>query len=351
MWWAASAAPRAPPASPAAGWTQVPPDLAVGDAVEGDAAGEAEVALARLGREGAGQAQDDLFRDRLDRGGDVHVERREQGFGAAHGLAEQRLEALVHHGQPGRVVEIALVEAEAAVGLQVDEGVEDRLREARLAVGREAHQLVLARVHLESGVVGEGRVEEAEGVGEMQFPQHLDAVLAAERGRGGGGFADAVEGEDQRPPERGREERARRMAQVVLAEAQARSVELPDLAQFARQQVLLEELLAQPDRHRHAELAEAARRRRYVGLEEPLELDERLLVEHDRVDLGQRDAALAEAIAHGVRREAGVVLAAREALFLRGRDGRPVHHERGGAVVVVGRDPENAHAGSRRACR
>ena len=61
-----------------------------------------------------------------------------------------------------------------------------------IAVGREAHQLVLARVHPKAGIVGEGRIEQAERMGEVDLPQHLQAIAAAEGRRGGGPFAYAI---------------------------------------------------------------------------------------------------------------------------------------------------------------
>ena len=53
-------------------------DLAVGDAVERHAAGQAQMALARLGAHRAGEPQHHLLRHRLDRGRHVHVELRER---------------------------------------------------------------------------------------------------------------------------------------------------------------------------------------------------------------------------------------------------------------------------------
>ena len=68
------------------------------------------------------------------------------------------------------------------------------------------------------------------------------------------------------------------------------------------------------------ERLEAARREGEIGFEQPLEFQERLLVEDDIVDVLERDAGLLEAIADRVDREARVLLLAREALLLRRRD-------------------------------
>ena len=48
--------------------------------------------------------------------------------------------------------------------MNLDDMIPDRLNVARLAVRREAHHLVLARVNLEAGVVGERRIEHPERV-------------------------------------------------------------------------------------------------------------------------------------------------------------------------------------------
>ena len=52
------------------------------------------------------------------------------------------------------------------------------------------------------------------------------------------------------------------------------------------------ELFLQPDRHGRDKGAEAPRRIGQVGLQQPLELDQRLVVEDDLIDIGQRDTGL-----------------------------------------------------------
>ena len=96
--------------------------------------------------------------------------------------------------------------------------------------------------------------------------------------------------------------------------------------------------------------AEAARREGEVGLEEPLELEERLVVEGDGVERRRRSSpASGRQYATACAREAGVVLLAREALLLRGGDDLAVDDEAGGRVVVEGRDAEDAvrHGGQK----
>src|SRR5262249_9742134 len=77
--------------------------------------------------------------------------------------------------------------------------------------------------------------------------------------------------------------------------------------------------------------------------EDPLELEHRLLIEDDRVELFRLDAAVLEAPLDCRDRKRGVVLAAREPFLLDGADRNAVHGERRRRVVVVRRDAEDAH--------
>ena len=97
--------------------------LAVGDAVQRHAAGQADVLGAGLLLHRARQPQHDLLGDGLHRGREVHVVLGQKLFGLARLAAEQRAELLVRHAQPGAIVEVGLVEAEGAVFLEVDDVV------------------------------------------------------------------------------------------------------------------------------------------------------------------------------------------------------------------------------------
>src|SRR5262249_52805549 len=131
---------------------------------------------------------------------------------------EQTVELLVGHPKSGAVVEIAQIEPEGAVRLQVDEVIEDQLCVAGLTIGGEAHDLVLARVDLEARVVGEGGIEEADGVREVDLLDGGEAIALAQSHRRGGPLSHAVHGEDHRLLEGGGEERAGRMALMMLGE-------------------------------------------------------------------------------------------------------------------------------------
>src|SRR5262249_54392962 len=100
--------------------------------------------------------------------------------------------------------------------------------------------------------------------------------------------------------------------QQLLFDASIRT----ELLQFTCEKALLEQLLLDPERQRHGEAAVAARREREVGLEQPLELDERLVVEGDEIEIVEREASRREAELDCVARKPRIVLAPREALFL-----------------------------------
>ena len=186
--------------------------FAVGDAIERDPAGEAQLFHAGFGGERPRKPQHHFFRHCLDRGGKVHLALGQPDVRLARRAAEQRVEARIGHGQPGAIIEIVEVEPERAVGFEIDEMVENFLRVFRLAIGREPHDLVLAGIDLEAGVIGEGRIEQAERMREMDLLGDGEIAAAPDAGRTRGPFADAVHGEHRRLIERRRIEGGSRMA-------------------------------------------------------------------------------------------------------------------------------------------
>ena len=142
------------------------------------------------------------------------------------------------------------------------------------------------------------------------------------------------------------------MALVVFGESKLRG---PigfrrEFLQVRLEQVLLEQLLADPQRQGHAERGKSGRREHQIRFEQAFEFQERLVVKHHRVQLGGVQSACFQAIADGMRGETRVVLFAAEALFLgRGHD-LAIHHQRGRAVVIERRDTQNFH-GLKTGCR
>src|SRR5205807_2473430 len=80
----------------------------------------------------------------------------------------------------------------------------------------------------------------------------------------------------------------------------------PVVVQRATDLAIHEELFLDPQGPRHPERSEAFWRHTQVGLEDPLELEQRLVVETDVGELRSADAAGLEAIAHRVDGKRGV---------------------------------------------
>ena len=103
------------------------------------------------------------------------------------------------------------------------------------------------------------------------------------------------------------------------------------------------QLLLQPQRHGLDEGPEAYGRVTHIRLEQALELEQRLVVETDVVQLLRLQAGMLQAVLDGVDREAVVVLLAREAFFLRGGDDLSVDDQCSRRVVVESRDTQNGN--------
>src|SRR5687767_5452414 len=78
------------------------------------------------------------------------------------------------------------------------------------------------------------------------------------------------------------------------------------LLQLLAQQILLEELLPEPNRHGHTEGLKSARRKGEISFEQPLESEQRLVVKSDIVDLAKICPTFAKTILHRYVRKAGV---------------------------------------------
>ena len=113
--------------------------------------------------------------------------------------------------------------------------------------------------------------------------------------------------------------------------------------QLLTDQVLHPQLVQQPGRHGVAEDLPRLRHHLHGGRQDALELDERLLVEDDVVEILGSDAGRFQAVADGQAREIGVVFLAAEAFLFGGRDQLAVVNQRRGGVVVETRDSQYAH--------
>src|SRR5215469_12916176 len=111
-----------------------------------------------------------------------------------------------------------------------------------------------------------------------------------------------------------------------------------EFSKLVPQQMLEEELFAQPERNGHPEGAEAIRSKRQIGLEQPFEFQKRLVVEDDVIGFIEIDAALAQAVFDRLPREACILLLAGETFLLRGGDDAAVLDQGRRAVMIEGRD-------------
>src|SRR6516225_3977558 len=123
----------------------------------------------------------------------------------------------------------------------------------------------------------------------VEFLVDLEIIAVADGERRGAPLPYSVEGENRRLFERRGIEGRCRVRQMMLGEQEIRIVAVGrELAQLPGQPVLLEQLFPQPDRNGHAERLQAAWREREVSLEQPLELEERLVVEDDEIHFLER---------------------------------------------------------------
>src|SRR5258708_22335312 len=96
------------------------------------------------------------------------------------------------------------------------------------------------------------------------------------------------------------------------------------------------ELFVDPLRRRLEERGDPDRRESQVGLEQPLEFQQRLFIKNHMVELGCRQPRRVQAVLDRVPRKPGIVLAPREPLLLGRGDNAAVNHERGGGIVIKG---------------
>jgi hypothetical protein len=167
----------------------------------------------------------------------------------------------------------------------------------------------------------------------VELLEDLDVVAAARPERSGGPLPDSVHGQKRGLLERRGEERAGRVGLVMLAVDY-----LSVVAQLLPELAVGIELLLDPERTGHEERAEAPRGGGEVGLQNPLELEQRLVVEPHELQLAWLDARRAQTILHRARGERRVALLAGEPLLLRRGEDLPVAEQAGGAVVIEGGD-------------
>ena len=340
--WARAAAPRHPPASLAAGWTNSssngpsPEDTAVGDTVERHSPRHAEIAAGDLGVEIGHLFQQDLFEHHLDAPGDVLMKREELRLGRPGGRPEEVDQPIRVHPVALQKVEVFEVQAVLA-GLPLRHQRPHLVDVARLAVGREPHHLVLPVVDVEAQVGGNGAVEQAERAREVDLFEEVDHRAGGPAEGGRRPLAHAVHRQHRGLFEPRVEEAARGVGLVMVEDLQPAGVaeHAPDLPLGA----------VDPSRQAIQDFAAdglgGLRVERHPDL--PGELLRGVFVVGDAVDVGEGDATRFETEPKGLPGEPRVVFDPREALLLRRRDQLAVAEEAAGGIVVVRRDPEDVH--------
>ena len=181
-------------------------ELTVSDAIECYSAGKDQVFHFRLPVHSAADAQQHIIRHRLDAGRQVHVSLLQVRFRRPGRTAEEPVETAARHRKALAVVEVLHIQAEAAILLEVHQVLENGLLVHRLAVRRQAHELVFAAIDLETAVVCEAGIEQTERMRKGKMAQQLDAVAFADAVAGRGPLTYAIERKNCRPGKRARKE-------------------------------------------------------------------------------------------------------------------------------------------------
>src|SRR5688500_7427457 len=101
------------------------------------------------------------------------------------------------------------------------------------------------------------------------------------------------------------------------------------------------QLVFDPEWRRLQERHEPARCDSYIRFENPLELEQWLVVEPYICEVAGGDAGRLEAVRDCRLREAGIALFAGKPLLLGGRDDFTVPQQAGGAIVIESRNPQD----------
>src|SRR6516164_4655575 len=94
--------------------------------------------------------------------------------------------------------------------------VENCIHMPGLAVRGEPHQFVFPRIHLETCVVRESRIQHPQRVWESHFMTERNPVSTPDPDRAGSPFPDRIQSQDSSLFERGGEERTRGMGLVMI---------------------------------------------------------------------------------------------------------------------------------------
>ena len=215
--------------------------------------------------------------------------------------------------------------------------------ETRVSIRSEPHDLVLSAIDLETGVVGESRVQQSKRMGKAHFLDHLQVASATNGDRPGCPFANTVKCQHHRFFKRGRVESTGSMTQVVFCKQKLVRVRKSAIVLFQvlQKHRLLEQFLLQPNRHCQPERRKTPRCEGNVGLQKPFKLQERLVVKHDMINVRDLQTRFRKDIINSVARVARIMFLSCEAFLLRGSHNLSVTHQRCSTVVVESGNTQN----------
>ena len=131
------------------------------------------------------------------------------------------MEAPAGHPQAMTIVKIVHVQAETAISSQGHQSLQNLVEIDRPAIRGKSHQLVFATIDLETAVVREGRIQQAQRVWKRQMAVDVKLMAVAAANRGRAPFTDSVNGQNRGPFKRAGKERTGRVAFMMIRKYEA----------------------------------------------------------------------------------------------------------------------------------
>ena len=234
-----------------------------------------------------------------------------------------------------KICEIELVGSIGSKPYDLSHGV----HECRLAIGREAHDLVFVAVMRKAQILRQRLIEDAERMREIHASVDGDGLASADPPRSAGEVAEAVDRDDDGFGERRNMEGRGKMREMMLDPVH---LAMKALSREARCQQLLDAPARSPVPEPVENEREVGTVGRHIG-QLPEQIGPAVLIDGDVPHIGEPDARFAQTIGDRLRREAGPMLDAAESLLLRRRNEHAVAHERGRGIAVECVEAENDH--------
>ena len=239
----------------------------------------------------------------------------------------------------GQWIQVLQIEPEGTVLLQGHHFLQKGLHPARLAIGGQAHELVLAGVDPESAVSGQRRVQKPQRMREMDLLQGLNLGAVSAGDGGGGPFSNAIHCQDGRLGKGRRKKRTGRMC-LVMGGEEDRALG-PQPRQRGSDASTKVQASAQPIRNGPGKSATSPRGPTQKHLQSATELQDGFLVEGYGLQIAGSDARLIQTGSNGTFRKPRIILATRQSFLLHRRQNSSITQEGCRRVVVQARDAED----------